>query len=260
MTGFTLVNLEQQLLLWMLAMIRPGAAFLVAPIFGARSVPVQIRIILALAIGIPAASVSGLAVPESGVVSLDGLLMIVAELLVGLSLGFAVQIGFAAAMVAGEAMSNSMGLGLASMADPAGGQPSTAIGQFLSMVATFLFLAMGGHLLLIGIILDSYTALPPGKAWLSADAISGIVHFGGLIFALGLTIALPVGFAMILVQIIMGVVARSTPTLNLFAVGIPAGLMVGVTLMAISMPILADALMAALNEGLSQSRVLGKGS
>lgn len=252
----TLVNIEAQLLVWMIAMIRPGAAFLVAPIFGARSVPVQIRIILALGIGVPAASMSGLAIPDAGMVSVPGVMMIMSEALAGLALGFAVQIGFAAAAVAGEAISNAMGLGMASMVDPASGSSSTAIGQFLTMLSTFLFLAVDGHLMLIAIILDSYNALPPGDAWLSAAKLNGVAHFGSLIFAMGLTIALPVGFALVLVQLIMGVVARSTPTLNLFAVGIPATLLAGVLLLAMALPILADSLQIGLQAGLEQSRLL----
>ncbi len=260
MTEITLINIEQQLLVWLLAMIRPGAAFLIAPIFGARNVPVQLRIILALGIGVPAALMSGMTVPEEGIISLQGFSLIVGEVILGLTLGFAIQIGFAAAMLAGEAISNAMGLGMAAMVDPSSGQSSSAIGQFLNIVAVFLFLAMDGHLMLIGIILESYNALPPGRAWLSAEQFRGIAHFGGLIFALGLSIALPVGFAVILVQLIMGVVARSTPTLNLFAVGLPVTLFAGIILMAMALPILADALQMGLKEGLMQSRALLGGS
>src|SRR3546814_8225350 len=99
---------------------------------------------------------------------------------------------------------------------------SSAIGQFLSMLATALFLAADGHLVLIDILVDSYSALPPGGAFPSFAAIGGILRFGSLMFAAGLTIALPVGFVLILVQMIMGVIGRSAPAMNLFAVGLPA--------------------------------------
>ena len=148
-------GLEQQLLIWMLAMIRPGAAFLAAPIFGAPQVPVQVRLVLALAIGVPAAAVSGMALPANGIVSFDGLMLVLPEVIAGLALGFAVQIGFSAAMLGGEAISNTMGLGFAAMANPLGGPASPAIGQLLSMMGLFLFLGFGGHLTLIGIIVDS---------------------------------------------------------------------------------------------------------
>ncbi|MGB5076759.1 MAG: flagellar biosynthetic protein FliR, partial [Sphingorhabdus sp.] len=225
-------NVEQQLFIWLLAMIRPGAAFLAAPIFGAASVPVQLRIILALAVGIPAASASQMGLPVDGIFSLQGMLFIFAEVLAGLAMGFALQIGFASALLAGEVISNTMGLGFASMADPVGGQMSPAIGQFLSMLATFLFLALDGHLAFVSMIVESYRLLPPGNAWISVAALGSMVKFGGLVFAAGLSIALPVGFAMVLVQVIMAVIARSTPTLNLFSVGMPATLLAGVVLLA----------------------------
>ena len=252
-------NLEQQLLLWLFAMIRPGAAFMIAPVFGARSVPLQLRLIIALAIGIPAAAASDMQLPSGGMVSVSGIAMILSEITLGLALGFALQIGFAAAMLAGELISNTMGLGFASMVNPMSGQQSTAVGQFLSMVATFLFLATGGHLVFIAIIIDSYVALPPGMAWLSHAAIGGIIQFGGLIFAAGLSIALPVGFAMIMVQIVMAVIARSTPSLNLFAVGLPATLLAGILLLASAMPAMSDSLERAVSSGLDQSAKLGGG-
>jgi flagellar biosynthesis protein FliR len=90
------VGVEAQLWLWMVAMIRPGAAFLAAPIFGAAFVPVQIRLILALAIGIPALSVTDLVLPADGLVTVEGFFLILGEVMAGLALGFAVQIGFAA--------------------------------------------------------------------------------------------------------------------------------------------------------------------
>jgi flagellar biosynthesis protein FliR len=256
-TGFG--NIEQQLLLWVFAMIRPGAAFLAAPVFGAPTVPVQARLVVALGIGIPAASLSGIVLPVDGLVSFSGIAAIIAEVLAGLALGFAVQIGFAAALLAGEVISNTMGLGFASMSDPVGGQASPAIGQFLSMLATFLFLATGGHLVLAGIVVDSFQALPPGKAWLSFEAIGGMTKFGGLVFSAGLSIALPVGFAMILVQIVMAMIARATPSLNLFSVGLPATLLAGIILLAMAAPVMAESIMRAVNAGLEQAQRLAGG-
>jgi flagellar biosynthesis protein FliR len=256
MEGFALPNVEAQLQLWMLAMIRPGAAFLAAPVFGGSNVPVQLRLVLALAVGIPAAAASGMAVPHAGIISVSGFLLIIAEVIAGLAIGFALQIGFAAAVLAGEAISNAMGIAFAAVADPANGTMSPAIGQYLSMLATFLLLATDGHLALIAIIVDSYTALPPGNAWLSAKALLGIAHFGSLLFAAGLSIALPVGCALIMVQIMMGMVARSAPTLNLFAVGLPATLLAGVVLLAIATPVMADTIMATMRHTLDNAEAL----
>lgn len=254
-----LQNVEGQLLIWMVAMIRPGAAFIAAPMFGANVVPVQLRLVLALAVGIPSAAMANMALPAQGMISIPGFFMILSEVVAGLALGFVIQIAFAAALVAGEAISNAMGLGFASMADPASGQASPAVGQFLSMLTMFLFLAADGHLALISIIAESYRTLPPGTAWLSFSAIGSIVEFGGLAFSAGLSIALPVGFALVLVQLIMAMIARSAPTLNLFAVGMPAALMAGIALLGISLPIMADTISHALRLALDHAQIIGGG-
>jgi flagellar biosynthetic protein FliR len=251
-----LAGVEQQLWLWLIAMIRPGAALLAAPLFGAASVPVQLRLVLALAIGIPAAAASGMALPVDGITSIAGVLMVMSEVVTGLALGFAIQIGFAAALLGGEVISNTMGLGFASMTNPLGGQSSPAVGQLLSMLATFLFLASGGHLALAAIIIDSFITLPPGANWLSAQAVDQLLRFGGLVFAAGLAVALPVGFAMVLVQLVMGMITRSAPALNLFAVGMPATLMAGIVLLALATPAMADSIEAALSDALAQAKSL----
>ncbi|MDP8913766.1 MAG: flagellar biosynthetic protein FliR [Pseudomonadota bacterium] len=252
-------GVEAQLWLWMVAMIRPGAAFLAAPVFGAGFVPVQLRLIIALAIGIPALSATNFVLPAEGLASIEGFMMVAGEVMAGLAIGFAVQIGFSAAVLAGETIGNAMGLGFASMMDPASGQQNPMLGQFLTILATFLFLAIGGHLALAATIVESYRALPPGEAWLTAESIRGLVLFGGVLFAAGLSIALPVGFAILLVQIVMGMLARSAPQLNLFSVGLPAALLAGIVLLAIAAPVMGEAIVGVLQQGLQESRRLALG-
>lgn len=252
-------GLEAQLWLWMVAMVRPGAAFIAAPIFGAAFVPVQLRLIVALAIGIPALAATDFQLPMEGVASIEGFMLIAGEVMAGLALGFAVQIGFSAALVGGETISNAMGLGFAGMMDPASGQSNPAIGQFLAILGTFLFLAIGGHLALAATVVESYKALPPGAAWMSNDSIWSLILFGGVLFAAGLSIALPVGSALVLVQIVMGVLARSAPALNLFAVGLPAALLAGMVLLAMAAPVMGEGIIAAITQGLEMSRELALG-
>lgn len=252
-------GVEAQLWLWMIAMIRPGAAFVAAPVFGANSVPVQLRLIVALAIGIPALDQVPFVLPEDGIASIAGFALVLGEVLTGLAIGFAVQIGFAAAMLAGEVIGNAMGIGFAGMIDPNSGASSPAIGQFLQILATFLFLAIGGHLILATIVIDSYRAIPPGEAWLGAKSLEGLIMFGGDLFAAGLAIALPVGFSLILVQIVMGMLSRSAPAMNLFSVGLPATLLAGLVLMAIAAPSMGEGITAAIQRGLEMARLLAGG-
>lgn len=252
------VGVEQQLWVWLVAMIRPGAAFLAAPIFGARGVPVQLRLILSLAIGMAAMNSVVFSLPEGGLLTFAGVLLVAAEVLTGLALGFALQIGYAGALVAGETIGNAMGLGFASMMDPQSGQSTQVLGQFLSIIATFVLLAMDGHLLLIRFVVQSYEALPPG-AMLSNDTIYSLVMFGGSMLGAGVTVALPVAFALILIQLVMGMLARSAPSLNLFAVGIPVALFAGLILLALAAPIMAQGIAEALRMGLDQAQGMAEG-
>ena len=229
-------GVEDQLWVWLVAMIRPGAAFLAAPIFGASFVPIQLRAVIALAIGIPGIAAANFHLPPDGLVTMAGFVL-----------------------VAGEVIGNAMGLGFAAMMDPQTGQQNPVLGQFLMIVATLLFLAMDGHLMLARIIVESYHALPPGNAWLSAEALRGLIFFGAVLFSAGLSIALPVAFAIILVQIVMGLLARSAPQLNLFAVGFPAALLAGIVLLALAAPVLGEGINAAISAGLDQARRLALG-
>lgn len=252
-------NVEAQLWIWLIAMIRPGAAFLAAPIFGARAVPVQLRLILSLAIGMAAMNAVVFKMPDGGVASFAGVMLVIGEVLTGLALGFALQIGYSAAFVAGETIANAMGLGFASMVDPQSGSSTQVVGQFLSILATFILLGMDGHLMLASYVVQSYQAFPPGAALLPNEAIYDLVLFGGALLGSGLTIALPVGFALVIIQLIMGMLSRSAPSLNLFAVGMPVALFAGLVLLAIAAPVMSAGIADALRQGLDQAQAIAGG-
>ena len=252
-------GVEAQLWLWLIAMIRPGAALVAAPIFGAAAVPLQVRLILSLAIGMCALHAVPFTLPPEGLASVPGVALIAGEVLAGVALGFAVQLGYSAAYVAGEAISGAMGLSMATMMDPVSGSATPVIGQFISILGTFMFLSMDGHLLLIQYVIASYQALPPGGGLMPASAFQAIFMFGSTMIAAGVTIALPVAFTLILVQIIMGMLARTAPSLNLFAVGLPATVLAGLVLLAIGAPVMAEGMIDALSLGLDLAKRLAGG-
>lgn len=252
-------NVEAQLWIWLIAMVRPGAAFLAAPIFSARAVPVQLRLILSLALGMAAMNSVVFVQPAGGIASFAGILLVISEVLIGLAMGFALQIGYSAAFVAGEVIANTMGLGFASMMDPQSGASSQVVGQFLSILATFLLLGMNGHLMLASYVVQSYKAFPPGGPLLPNEAVYDLVLFGGSLLGAGLTIALPVGFALILIQLVMGMLARSAPALNLFSVGMPVALYAGLILLAIAAPVMSAGIADALNQGLDHAQSIAMG-
>ena len=230
----------------MLASVRPGAAFLAAPVFGAPQVPVLLRFVLAVAVGVPGSLLATVILPPEGLASVAGSALIIGEVIIGLALGFALQTGFAATSIAGEAIGNAMGLGFAATIDPMSGNGTPAIGQVLTILATLLFLAMDGHLAFISVVLESYRLLPVGGGLLSAEAVGAVVKLGGAMFAASVVLALPVVTGVILVQLVMAMLARSAPALNLFAVGLPAALLGGLVLFAFAMPMLGGAITRSL--------------
>lgn len=254
MLGFGL-SIEPQLWALLFVMVRVGAAFVAAPVFGNVSVPLQVRVVLAGAIGVLVLGMHDVTPPPQ-VFAVATFLSIAAEALVGLALGFILQIAFAAPLIAGEVIGGSMGIGFANMIDPNSGRSSPAIGQFLSILLTLLFLSIDGHLVLVDTVARSYTALPPGAAWMAPEQLRDIALFGGYAFFAGLLLALPVGFLLLCLNLVVGMISRSAPALNLFSIGLPASLAVGVIAMAAAFPAMGDYMLVVVREGLEAARSL----
>lgn len=254
MLGFGL-SIEPQLWALIFVMIRVGSALIAAPVFGAVQVPLPVRITLSGAIGVLVLGIHPITPPHQ-VFALTTFLSVAAEALVGLAMGFILQIAFAAPLIAGEMIGNSMGIGFASMVDPQSGGSSQAVGQFMSILLTLLFLSLDGHLILVDMVVKSYQALPPGAAWLTPDQLKHIAFFGGYAFSAGFLLALPVGFLLLCLNLIVGMLSRSAPALNLFAVGLPASLAVGVIALAIAFPAMGDYMQVIIREGLAAAQTL----
>lgn len=250
MMGFGL-SIEPQLWALLFAMVRIGAAFIAAPVFSAVSVPLPARIALSGAIGVLVINVTHIHPPEN-VFSLVSFVSIASEALIGLALGFVLQIAFSAPMIASEVIGMGMGLGFAAAVDPQNGHATPALGQFLSILLTLLFLSVDGHLVLVDLVVRSYEVMPPG-AWLAPERLLNIALFGGYAFLAGLLLALPVGFLLLCLNIIVGMLSRAAPSLNLFAVGLPASLAVGVVAILLALPAMGDYLLVIVHEALEMA-------
>jgi flagellar biosynthesis protein FliR len=238
-----------------MGMIRPSAALMVAPVFGAAAVPVQLRIIIAMALSISLNAAVSVTMPEP--LSVAMFLAIAGEIIVGLGLGLIIQTAYSAASIAGEIIGNAMGLGFANMVDPSTSHSNPALSQLLTVLAAFLFFAADGHLLLIQAIRQSYEGYPIG-IMPERSFFWDIALFGRSAFNAGFAIAVPVAFAVVLIQIIMGMLSRSAPQLNLFAVGLPAATLAGFFLMVVGLPVMAGSISAALSEGFEMALRLSR--
>ncbi|HKX77848.1 MAG TPA: flagellar biosynthetic protein FliR [Novosphingobium sp.] len=236
--GFGALEAEFWRLLFVMSRI--GAAMLAAPLFGASSVPAQVRVIASGAVAVLICAWMPAVQPPPALLSAQGMVIVAGEVLVGLSLGFVLQMAFAAPLIGAELISGSMGMSMASAVDPNSGVQSTAIGQYFTVVVTLIFLALGAHLHWLALVIESYRVFPPGDTWLGPEKFGEILSFAGTMFATAVAIALPVCLVLLLVQVVTGVLSRSAPALNLFALGLPAGVLAGIAALIISLPVITD--------------------
>jgi len=204
---------------------RIGACLMVAPVFGARFVPARTRIILAVAI--TALVVPLIPAPTIAPFSPQGFVVVFQQLLIGVAFGFALQVVFDALALAGQLLANSMGLSFAFNIDPLRGSSTPALGQLYVILATLTFLALGGHVALIEMLVAGLYSLPIGTTGLGQEGLWGLILWGGTLFSGAIGIALPGVTALLIVNLAFGVVSRAAPSLNLFAVGFPVSLVVG---------------------------------
>ena len=233
-----LADPERFLSAMLFAMLRTGGAFVTAPIFAHLAIPVQLRILVAAAIAV--AVVTTRPLPAIDLTTAAGLIAAASEVTVGLALGFVLQLAFAAPMVAGEQIAAGAGLGFAAFSDPQSGITSPAIGQFLSLLLTLLFLAFDGHLRFLEIVVRSYAALPPGAALPAATQWRDLARFGGFVFEGGFLIALPIAMALLCVNLSLGVLTRAAPQMNIFAVGLPVTVLAAMAMLALAFPALVE--------------------
>ena len=172
--------------------------------------------------------------------SMAGLVALMQEIVIGIALGFVLQIAFAIPLIAAEQIAGTMGMAMATSVDPASGSQSGAIGQMFSLTLIFVFLGIGAHLLWIELVVESYRSFPAGALTLGADAMQRVVAFGGQMLATAAAIALPVILVLLLVQIATGVLSRSAPSLNLFALGLPAGVLAGLAALIAVLPVVIE--------------------
>ncbi len=248
--SFTSTELMSWIATLMWPFIRIGAMFVAAPIFSARSVPVRIRVVLSFLIAWLLLPI----IPEPPVVDLisgEALIITISQVLIGVAMGFILQMVFAAFVIAGQSIATAMGLGFASMVDPQSGVQVPVISQALLIMATLVFLALNGHLIFIEVLAKSFHSMPIGPVSLSSDAMWKLVMWGSDMFVGAMLIALPAVAALLLVNLAFGVASRAAPQLNIFAVGFPIMIMMGLAFMILILPTITGHLSKLLTQALN---------
>ena len=240
---------DAQLLAWVSPILWPFfrvlALFGTMPVIAQRAVPARYRVALAFLITLCAQA----SLPEMPVVPLDSsvaLLLLVQQVLIGIALGFAVRIVFTAIELAGEITGLQMGLNFAGFFDPATGGQTTAVSRFYGVCVSWLFIVINGHLLMIAAVVKSFDAFPVGpEPFAFLRAVQPQV-WGGEIFKLGLWIALPLVAMLLFTNLVLGLISRVAQQLQVFAIGFPITVGVGLLGILVTLPLMAVPFTAAL--------------
>ena len=245
--------------LWIVGLLWPLTRILgllaASPLFGNSSVPVTVKLSLGVLLAmIVAPAVPGL--PGSDPMSLAGLLILIQEMLIGLAMGFSIRIVFAAVEMAGEISSLTMGLGFATFFDPNTQGRSSAISQFLALVATMAFLAVNAHLVLLSVLVESFSTLPVSASPVYGGGFKQLADWGARIFSTGVQLSLPIVAALLITNVALGILTRAAPQLNLFGIGFPITLGVGLLVIAMTLPYLATPVQNLFLDGIERARLM----
>jgi len=228
----SLIDILDKFLVVIWPMLRLSAFLAFTSIFSIRAVNMRIRMSLAFAMAFFVSQ--QIEIPKIDPVTADGLMEISRQILIGLTMGLVFQVASAALVVAGQAISGSMGLSMANMVDPNMGSVPV-LSQFFNIMGTLIFLGMGGHLIVFGLVMESFKLIPIGQAFFSQDMLGKMINWSAMMFLGALLIALPVMMTLLFINVGLGFVARAAPTLNIFTVGFPALILMGFVVMIFSM-------------------------
>lgn len=237
--NFTEQQILNQLALFIWPLMRISAMFVSVPLFSIRAVPARVRLMLSVVITLVIVPLLP-PLPTVEMFSYTGFIMTIAQIMIGLTSGFILQLVFAAVVFAGQGVALSMGLGFSMMVDPQSGQQVPVIAQLYTVITTLIFISLDGHLLLIQMLLDSFKTLPIGIGGIDKANIWSILMWSSQMFVDGLLLVMPVIASLLLINVIFGVAARAAPQLQIFSVGFPVTLMLGMLLVWKTLPDMLD--------------------
>jgi len=219
--------------------VRIAAMISAMPVFSSNFIPVKVRLILAIALTLIIAPVIP-PVPAVDAISIQGFLIILQQLLVGVSMGFIFHMVFAAFTIGGQIIAMQMGLGFSTMVDPVNGSQTPVLSMFYILLVTLLFFILNGHLVMIGVVAKSFTTLPIATSGIEAQNFWDIVVWGKNMFIGAVLVALPAITALLFVNMSLGMIGRAAPQLNIFAVGFSITIVAGFFVIMMSMSVVVS--------------------
>ena len=247
MDFFTLA--QDHAAVFLLMLTRCSGIFMIAPFFGSLNIPVTIRAAAAFAFTLvlfPVVDGLGTVAAPPSVWAFAG--SVLAELFIGWLIGFIAYVCFSAIHMAGKVMDMQVGFAVVNVMDPTSGQQIPLIGSLLYNLGIVVFLVTNGHHVIITALVESFRMVPLAAMQPNLSLTMLLVDFTNGIFVTGMKIAMPVTFAILLVNVALGILARTMPQMNIFVVGIPLQLMVGVGVLSMLLPFYVMFLDVLFNE------------
>ncbi|GAB3265064.1 flagellar biosynthetic protein FliR [Chitinimonas naiadis] len=230
---------DAQIQAWLGVLLWPAfrimAIFATDPFYSSRSIPARVKVTLAILLSILIAPALP-PMPAVAPVSPLGILILGQQILIGTAIGLTMRLVFSSVEMAGHLAGLQMGLGFASFYDPQHGTNTVVVAQLTSLLTILVFLALNGHLLVIETIVKSFVLLPISAEPIKALGFRLLVDSAAQIFTLSLLLSLPVLAALLITNLSIGVMSRASPQFNVFAVGFPLTLGVGIAALYFSLP------------------------
>jgi flagellar biosynthetic protein FliR len=235
-------------------LVRPGALMLVGPGLGGRQVPAPVRIALTVMLALVLAP--SVTIPTGAGAGL--LAVVLREIAIGLALGLAARAVIAGAEMAGHICSQQIGFSYAATIDPEGGARNTVLASLYGLLATYTWLMIGGHHMLVRALDASYAGLPIGGGGLDASLLASIRDVLAIVFVTGLRLAAPVIAVLMLLEVALGLISRAAPAFNFFVIGYPVRLVVGLIVVALTIANLPGVVRSLAERAISAGFVMAR--
>lgn len=220
------------------------------PVLSHRAIPVRAKVAIGIAVALVLAPAIQ-APPLSQTLDVVFFETVVRNILIGATLGFAIRILFSGVELAGQMIGLQIGLSFGGFFNPEAPDTDNPVGNFVSLLVLLLFLAIDGHLMVLYGLRQSFEIFPIADGGPNQLAFEVIAGLGAQVFSIALSISLPILAVMLLINIVLGVMARVSPQLNLFAVGFPITLCAGMVVLFLFVPHLEAPIRATLERTLS---------
>jgi len=245
---------------WVVTILIPLVRILgfvaIAPFFGNQAISMPIKVAMGILLAIMIAPAAP-AMPTVDLLSLRGILIIAEQMIIGLAIGLMMQVIFSAIEMAGQISGMTMGFGFATNYDPQSAGTTIVISQLMGILALLVFLSMNGHLIMIAGLLESFYAFPVTAEPRMIDGMT-IAIWGAKLFSIALQLSLPIVATLLITNLALGILTKSSPQLNIFGIGFPITLCVGFVVIMLMLPTMAAPYQYILEQGMAASKTMLK--